>query len=224
MKHHHCHLHHGSKLLQLWIIVIWLLTGFLNPVSVAQELPLIRISSEQGLSQGMVYCMIQDSRGFIWVGTKNGVWLISPDGDKTIYRFTTENSPLPDNDVKQIAIDGNNGETFFSTAKGIVSFRSTATEGGLQTNNVLVFPNPVPPGYSGSIAIRGLVNNAIVKITELDGRLVYQTRALGGQAIWNGKNYKGQSIAAGIYLVIISDEGKQEKAVSRIVFINSQIP
>jgi hypothetical protein len=55
----------------------------------------------------------------------------------------------------------------------------------------LVFPNPVPPGYGGTITIRGLVNNAIVKITELDGKLVYQTRALGGQAIWNGRNYKG---------------------------------
>ena len=154
-----------------------------------------------------------------WVGTKNGVWLISPDGEKTIYRFTSENSPLPDNDVKQITIDGNTGETFFSTAKGIVSFRSTATEGDTKNNNVLVFPNPVPPGYSGTIAIRGLVNNAIVKITELDGRLVFQTRALGGQAIWNGKNYKGQNIAAGVYLVLVNDDGKQEKIATKIVFL-----
>jgi len=83
----------------------------------------------------------------------------------------------------------------------------------------LVFPNPVPPGYSGTIAIRGLVNNAIVKITELDGRLVFQTRALGGQAIWNGKNYKGQNIAAGVYLVLVNDDGKQEKIATKIVFV-----
>lgn len=157
-----------------------------------------------------------------WVGTKNGVWLISADADKTIYRFNTSNSPLPDNDVNRIAIDETTGEVFFSTAKGIVSFRSTATDGASNNNNILVFPNPVPPGYSGTIAIRGLVNNAIVKITELDGRLVYQTRALGGQATWNGKNYKGQQIASGVYLVLVNDDGKQEKAVSKIVFLNAQ--
>jgi hypothetical protein len=154
-----------------------------------------------------------------WVGTKNGVWLISPDAEKTIYRFTESNSALLNNDVKQIAIDGKTGEVFFATAKGICSFRSTATETKETQSDVLVFPNPVPPGYNGSIAIRGVANNAIVKITELNGRLVYQTKALGSQAIWNGKNYKGQTISTGIYLVFISDENHQEKQVTKIVFI-----
>ena len=91
-----------------------------------------------------------------WVGTKNGAWLISPEGDKIIYRFTADNSPLLNNDVQKIAIDGKTGEVFFATAKGICSFRSTATAAMEENSNILVFPNPVPPGYSGSIAIRGL--------------------------------------------------------------------
>jgi len=155
-----------------------------------------------------------------WVGTKNGVWLISEDGDKTIYHFTEDNSPLLNNDVRNITIDGKTGEVFFATAKGICSFRSTATAGTETNTNVLVFPNPVPPGYTGTIAIRGLVENAIVKITELDGRLVYQTRALGGQAIWNGKNYKGGKVSTGVYLVLVSDDARQEKIVTKIVFIS----
>jgi ligand-binding sensor domain-containing protein len=155
-----------------------------------------------------------------WIGTKNGVWLLSPDAEKTIYHFTTGNSPLPDNDIKSIAIDGQSGEVFFSTSKGIVSFRSTATEGTTTNSNVLVFPNPVPPGYNGAIAIRGLVNNATVKITEMDGRLVYQTRALGGQAVWNGKDYKGRIISSGVYLVLVSDDSRKENLVTKIVFIN----
>jgi hypothetical protein len=154
-----------------------------------------------------------------WVGTKNGVWLISPDAEKTIYRFTENNSELLSNDVKQIAVDGKTGEVFFATAKGICSFRSTATEATETSTNVLVFPNPVPPGYNGTIAIRGVANNAIVKITELNGRLVYQTKALGSQAIWNGKDYKGSTISTGIYLVLTSDENHQEKQVTKIVFI-----
>ena len=155
-----------------------------------------------------------------WVGTKNGVWLISPEGDKIVYRFTEDNSSLLSNDVKKIAIDGKTGEVFFSTAKGICSFRSTATQGDVENANVLVFPNPVPPGYNGTIAIRGLVDNAIVKITELDGRLVCQTRSLGGQAVWNGKNYKGGMVATGVYLVLASDNTRIQKLVTKIVFVS----
>ena len=155
-----------------------------------------------------------------WIATKNGAWLISAEGDKIIYRFTEENSPLLSNDVKRIAIDGKTGEIFFATANGICSFRSTATEGGVTNENVLVFPNPVPPGYGGTIAIRGLVNNAIVKITELDGRLVYQTRALGGQAVWNGRDYKGRKISTGVYLVLVSDDGRKENLATKIIFIS----
>jgi len=166
-----------------------------------------------------VQTMAVDGADRKWVGTKNGVWLISADGEKTIYRFTSDTDPLPSNDVKKIGIDGVSGEVFISTTQGIVSFRSTATEGTPTNSNVLVFPNPVPPGYTGTIAIRGVANNAIVKITEMDGRLVYQTRALGGQAVWNGKNYNGQTISSGVYLVFISDDSKKEKLATKIIFI-----
>ena len=155
-----------------------------------------------------------------WVATKNGVFLITASGEKVIYQFTEDNSPLLSRDVKKITIDGKTGEVYFATAKGICSFRSTGTEGGETNEEVLVFPNPVPPGYSGTIGIRGLVNNDIVKITELDGRLVYQTRALGGQAVWDGRNYKGQRISSGVYLVLVSDDGKKERAATKIFFIS----
>ncbi|MBN8878648.1 MAG: hypothetical protein J0I32_13970 [Sphingobacteriales bacterium] len=155
-----------------------------------------------------------------WVATDNGVWLISATGEEVIYQFTETNSPLLSNIVKKITINGQTGEVFFATAKGICSFRSTATEGAARNENVLVFPNPVPPGYSGTIGIRGLVNNAIVKITELDGRLVYQTRALGGQAVWDGKDYKGRRISTGVYLVLVSNDGRTENTAAKIVFIS----
>jgi hypothetical protein len=124
------------------------------------------------------------------------------------------------NDVKKISIDGSSGEVFFSTSKGISSFRSTATEGNATNTNVLVYPNPVPPGYTGQVAIRGLVNNAIVKITELDGRLVFQSRALGGQAIWNGRDYRGNRVASGIYLVLVTDDNRKENLATKIVFLH----
>jgi len=154
-----------------------------------------------------------------WVATRNGVFLINATGEKVINQFTENNSPLLSSDVKKISIDGKTGEVYFATLKGICSFRSTATEGAETNEEIIVFPNPVPPGFAGTIGIRGLANNAIVKITELDGRLVYQTRALGGQASWDGRNYRGQKISSGVYLILVSDDGRKERTAARIFFI-----
>ncbi len=90
-------------------------------------------------------------------------------------------------------------------------------EGETTNTKVLVFPNPVPPGYSGTIAIRGVANNSIVKIAELNGRLVYQSRSLGGQAVWDGRNYKGEKVAGGVYLVLIKDDTGTERMVTKVV-------
>jgi len=184
-------------------------------------LPIVQFDNFAGylFSGEQVQAIAVDGADRKWVGTRNGVWLLSSDAKKILAHFTEENSPLLSNDLRRIAIDPVTGEVFFSTAKGICSFRGEATEGGKSNSNVLVFPNPVPPGYTGTIAIRGLVENAIVKITELNGRLVYQTRALGGQAVWNGEDYKGRRAATGVYLVLISDDSRQEKLATKIVFI-----
>ena len=169
-----------------------------------------------------VQSIVVDGANRKWVGTKNGLWLLSPEGDKIIYRFTQDNSPLLGNDIKKLAINSITGELFIASTNGICSFRSTATEGGNTQENVLVFPNPVPAGYNGTIAIRGLSNNALVKITELNGQLVYQTRALGGQAIWDGKHYTGSKAASGVYLVIVRDDTGKEKIATKIVILSGR--
>jgi hypothetical protein len=154
-----------------------------------------------------------------WVGTRNGVWLISADGEKVLERFTAENSPLLSNALIRIAIDPKTGEVYFSTFNGICSYRGGATEASENPDKVIVFPSPVPPGYNGNIGIRGLPENSIVKIVELNGRLVYQTRSLGGQAVWNGRDYRNQRVSSGVYMVLAKDEFGVEKQVGKIVFI-----
>ena len=193
---------------------------FTNPACEA-VLPVVQQGNFNGylFHDEQVQSIAVDGADRKWIGTRNGTWLVSEDGERTIYHFTEDNSPLLSNDVKKIAIDGITGEVFFSTAKGICSFRSTATEGSNTNAAVLVFPNPVPPGYTGQIAVRGLVNNAIVKITEMDGRLVHQARAFGGQLIWNGKDYTGRKVSSGVYLVLVTDDNRKENLATKIVFI-----
>ncbi len=162
-----------------------------------------------------------------WVGTKNGVFLLSPTGEEQIAHFTTENSPLFDNTITDIAINPENGEVFIGTDRGVISYQSDAVAGGtINKSNVEVFPNPVRPDYVGPIAIRGLARDANVKITDVTGRLVYETQALGGQAVWDGRDYNGQRAKSGVYLVFSATNaryvgfGKPDAVVAKIVLIN----
>ena len=156
-----------------------------------------------------------------WIGTQNaGVFLMSPDGITQIHHFNTDNSPLLSNNILSIAIDGKSGEVFFGTANGIISYRSTATEGAEEFDEVLVFPNPVKPGYEGLITIKGLITNANVKITDITGNLVFETRAEGGQAIWNGKNLSGEKVHTGVYLVFSTNEDGSKSNVTKLMLVN----
>ncbi|MFM1774468.1 MAG: hypothetical protein RJA53_78 [Bacteroidota bacterium] len=195
-----------------------------TPSSCEALLPVVQQDRFAGLlfKDENVQTIAVDGADRKWVGTKNGVWLISATGEKVIYKFSVSNSPLPGNDISKISIDPLTGEVFIATNNGLCSFRSTATEPVSTQEKVLVFPNPVPPGYSGSIAIRGLTNNALVKITNLYGALVYQTRALGGQAVWDGKNNNGVKVASGVYLVICRDDSGLEKIATKITIVQGR--
>ena len=137
-----------------------------------------------------------------------------------IHHFTTENSPLFSDNIIDIAINEISGEVFIGTEKGIISYRSDATKGYDTHKNVLVFPNPVKENYNGKIAISGLVNNANVKITDINGNLVFESFANGGQAIWDGKNQSGNRASTGVYLVFSSNIDGEETMVSKILFIH----
>ena len=155
-----------------------------------------------------------------WIGTsKAGVFLLSVDGTKEVYHFSEENSPLLSNTITSIAINNKTGEVFIGTDKGLIGFMGTATEGNSNNDNVLVFPNPVKDGYSGIVGIRGLVENANVKITDIEGNLVADINAEGGQAIWDQKNLNGNLVSSGVYLIFCTDSEGKENSVSKIAII-----
>nr|MBA3902041.1 hypothetical protein [Bacteroidota bacterium] len=117
-----------------------------------------------------------------WFGTLDGgVFLMSADGTQQIESFNVDNSPLFSNSVRTIAIT-DDGEIFFGTDRGLISYRGTASQGATTFNKVYAYPNPVRHDYDGVIAIKGLVKDVDVKITDISGNLVFQTTALGGQA------------------------------------------
>ena len=163
-----------------------------------------------------------------WVGTRNGIFVLSPDGDEQIARYTEANSPLFDNNIIDIAVSDRTGEVFIGTNKGIISLQGEATRGGtVHRAAITVFPNPVRPDYDGPIAMEGLSRDAVVKITDINGKMVFETQAQGGRAVWDGRDYNGRRAASGVYLVFsatnaanVGFNAKPTSAVAKILFVN----
>jgi len=155
-----------------------------------------------------------------WIGTEgNGVYLLNANNDEVIHHFDTSNSPLLSDNIYSIAINHETGDVFIGTDKGLVSYRSEATEGRSDFSDVSVYPNPVRPEFDGSVTINGLMSNSNVKITDLSGNLIYQTTSVGGQATWNCRNRSGNRVATGIYLVMGASEDGSEGVVAKIAVV-----
>lgn len=158
-----------------------------------------------------------------WIGTANsGLFLFSADGLTPVKNFTAQNSPLLSNNILDIAIDERNGETYFATAEGLISYRNDASTGDLSYNNVKVFPNPVLPSHEGVITIQGIGANSMVKITDMAGKLVHEASSNGGTATWDGKLPTGEKANNGVYLIWTSVDSEDTKGrhVGKVVIVN----
>ena len=117
-----------------------------------------RYSVEEGLPQSTVYCIIQDSRGFIWMGTDGG-GLSRFDG--TRFETFTKADGLSDNVVRSLYEDSN-GNIWIGTFSGLTiydgkKFSTFTKEEGLSGTSVL----KITEGSNGIIWVgtndRGLV-------------------------------------------------------------------
>ena len=183
------------------------------------------IIMEDGLAQELLYeqfitVITVDGANNKWIGTSNaGAFLVSPDGQQTLFRFTKLNSPLPSNNINDIEIDPATGEVFFATDKGMVSYKGTSTKASDDLSKVYVFPNPVRPGFEGDVNISGLIDKANIKITDIEGNLVYETTSEGGTVLWNQKAFGKHKVASGVYMIFISSEDGTETKVKKVMIV-----
>ncbi|MES2628018.1 MAG: two-component regulator propeller domain-containing protein [Bacteroidota bacterium] len=202
--------------------IIYSTSSVLSGGAVNAQQPIIEQDGnfEKILGTEVIKSIAVDGGNRKWMATQNsGVYLISEDGTKQILHFNTENSPLLSNEVLSVAINQKTGEVFFGTSLGVQSYLSDATGPATEIANVSVFPNPVRPGYEGPISIRGLVRETDVKITDVSGNIVFKTRSQGGQAIWDGLNFRGERCATGVYLVFCTNSDGSETGAGKIVFV-----
>ena len=155
-----------------------------------------------------------------WISTTDsGVFFFSSNGQETIYHFTKDNSPLPSNVVNDIEINATTGEVLFATDKGLVSFKGTSTKPAENLEAVYVYPNPVRPNFDGTVKVAGLVSKATIKITDIEGNLVYETTSEGGTIEWDTTAFGKHKVASGVYMIFISAQDASETAVKKVMII-----
>lgn len=157
-----------------------------------------------------------------WVATSgNGVYLISSDNNTELAHFTTDNSLLPTDDVHSICIDDENGKVYFGTLNGLCCYETgmSSNYGSLSANTVYAYPNPVTPEYTGPITIKGLIENAQLKITTSSGYIVHEGVSNGPTYQWDGCDQNGNRVASGVYMVLITNALGEDGCVTKIAMV-----
>lgn len=169
----------------------------------------LSFSSVTGLLNESVNVIAADARNNIWVGTEGGVSLLDADGDEWTH-FTSTNSHLVSDNVRDIAINERTGEVWLATDLGLSRYESGIATPVSSMEAVMVFPNPFFPEVGdGLMTFGGLADGSTVFIFNLTGELVREipmpTNNLN-QALWDGKNARGTEVASGIYIFLARNE------------------
>jgi ligand-binding sensor domain-containing protein len=176
--------------------------------------------AQELLFQQFITVIAVDGANNKWIGTADaGVFQVSANGQQTLQRFTSTNSPLPSNTINDISINPINGEVFIATNRGLVSFQGTATGARDDLRQVIVFPNPVRPGYTGTVKITGLMDKVNVKITDISGNLVFETTSQGGTVEWDTTAFGKYKVASGVYMIFLASADGGETEVKKVMIV-----
>ena len=191
-----------------------------NPGTVAEEGGEAAIFRElRPVKETVVRDIIVDPLNRKWVATDKGVLVLSSDGTELLTSFTESNSPLTSNDVLSLYSDDSRGQIYIGTSQGLNRVQTEAIASGDEPERIYVTPQPFFPGTDPTLRATGLPQNSSVKILKLDGSLVTEFSAPGGDiAFWSGKDAEGEYVASGVYL-IIARSPLGETAVGKIAVV-----
>lgn len=157
-----------------------------------------------------------------WLGTKQGVIVLSPDGTSLLahYDVTNTDGKLVANNVLSIVFDDKRGFAYFGTEKGLSSLEIAAIETEEKLSSLEVAPNPFILPDEPSVMIKGLVENTTIKILSTTGGLVRQFAAQGGgRAFWDGTDSKGAVVGSGVYVVVAYAENGNQVSTAKIAVV-----
>lgn len=157
-----------------------------------------------------------------WIGSENqGIWVLSPEGNRIIKRFTKENSPLFSNNIISISINDNTGEVFIATDLGLISYQDVARNPVQKMNELKVFPNPFEYNQHSQVIIENLGEATNIKVLGVDGTVITSFETQGGRASWNGLDSNGNKVGSGVYFIVAASQGESDsgRGIGKLVII-----
>lgn len=157
-----------------------------------------------------------------WIGTDgDGLYLLSDNGQETIYHFTTDNSYLISNTIMSLAVNPTSGKVMIGTDLGLCSYSEGVTEPAksLDGDNIKIYPNPVTPDCSNIVNITNITDGAEVKILSSSGQVVWGGQSTGGSLTWDCTDMRGHHVDSGVYHVMINTKDAGSTVVKRLVVI-----
>jgi hypothetical protein len=173
------------------------------------------------LEAEVVTCIDVDAANHKWVGTQaGGVYCFSSDGQRQLFHFTADNSPLYSNEIVDLKVNGKTGDVYIASSVGLQSYKNVTITGEDDFSGIHAYPNPVKPNYSGNIYITGLVDNSVVKIADEYGNFVWETKSQGGRIEWPLKTFAGNRVSSGVYIIYAATTTAELKAVTKVLVMN----
>jgi len=155
-----------------------------------------------------------------WIGTSgSGVYYVSENAKKILKHFTVDSSPLPSNEIYDIALDNKNGNVYFATSNGLVGYKSKAFAPADDLKDVYAFPNPVIMQKHQGVTIKGLIRGVNVKIIDIEGNLVFEDKSKGGSIFWDLTAFQKYKVSSGVYLVLITNQDGTQTQTTKILVI-----
>ena len=150
-----------------------------------------------------------DPAGQVWIATTSGAFLINAAGDNVVREVRSSNTPLPSDDVLEIAVDPTSGRVFLTTTEGLFSFAGDATRPDFRSESLVMTPNPFRPGATaGGVLVTGLAaDRSEVRVMTVAGDVVWAGEVLGGAFRWDGRDQRTREpVPSGVYLVAAAGE------------------
>lgn len=180
------------------------------------------ISSLIGLNQQSITDIEVDPLNQKWVGTVQGLVHLSEDGTYVIDNYTSENSPLPSNDIKSVSVDEKNGIVYVGTDFGLAALTTSSVAPQGNMDELFVYPNPVVINSNSApnVTIKGLISDTSIKVLSVSGKLIREFVTPGGSiAFWDATDEEGNFVPSGVYIIVAYDEDGSNVAKAKVAVL-----
>ncbi|MDE7025307.1 MAG: hypothetical protein K2O88_05430 [Paramuribaculum sp.] len=158
-----------------------------------------------------------------WVSTaESGLFLVSAQGNAILEHYGSDNSMLPSDYVNSVYADPMSNYLYVGTDNGVMRLSTNASPAMDSYDDIYAYPNPVRPEHRGPVYVKGLMENSLVKITDMVGNIVHQGMSDGGLFKWDATDRTGRRVRTGVYNVYVSQSSEDSSAgaVTKILVVN----